>query len=374
MLPRGDREPPAALQTAEVDEPRKTLQIGGTGPGSEIDLVALVDPSRCVSCGVCVGSCDPGAMGFEELQRRAVRDRITQWLEAAEGPKAIAFLCADGAGKAVRFDAQSGLSDELPGWRVIGVPCAAWVHSSLIELIGRKGGRAMIVACEGPEPRCRLGTEIAIERAENRRHPEFKPERIPEGTFRLVALQSGDLPSLQRVALDMRDGAYRTRQTGRSRAGLILTGALAVLLLTAATVGFSRFVYVAPPKPESMLVVSFKHAGAEIVDAGEVASELDHLKGMKRRAPRQPVRLRVRINGEVVLEQAYEARGVRGAGASSATVEFAMQAGVHDIEVALGETADTDEWTYVEHGQIEFTAGRRRVVQFDGGFRWEGKP
>lgn len=106
----------------------------------KVELVALVDPARCVSCGVCVGACDPGSMTFEELERRDVRERITRWLEDENGPRAVVFLCANGAGAKIHFDTQSGLANELPGWRAIGVPCAAWVHSSLVEMIARKGG------------------------------------------------------------------------------------------------------------------------------------------------------------------------------------------------------------------------------------------
>ncbi|MCA8917223.1 MAG: cytochrome b N-terminal domain-containing protein, partial [Planctomycetes bacterium] len=142
------------------------------------NLVSLVDPNRCVSCGVCVGSCDPGAMQYQDLDRKAVLQRIRGWLKQ-QGPKAIAFLCADGAGRKISFDPTSGLSAQLPGFRIVGIPCAAWLHSSLVEVAVREGGRVLLVACEGSEPRCRLGSEITADRVGGRREPYFDEKRIP---------------------------------------------------------------------------------------------------------------------------------------------------------------------------------------------------
>ncbi|MCA8913024.1 MAG: cytochrome b N-terminal domain-containing protein, partial [Planctomycetes bacterium] len=225
------------------------------------NLVSLVDPKRCVSCGVCVGSCDPGAMRYEDLDRRTVRDRVLGWMQQG-GPKAVAFLCADGAGRHVRFDLSTGLTEELPGFRVVGIPCAAWLHSSLVELIVRKGGRVLLVACDGSEPRCRLGSEIAALRVAGKRDPVFDEKRIPAGAFQFVQLESTRPEDLRTAAARFLDVLAQPEVPVRTAPPLrVLIGAATVLLLLAALLGISRLAYIAPSRPPSMLVVAFKHAG-----------------------------------------------------------------------------------------------------------------
>lgn len=338
------------------------------------NLVSLVDPNRCVSCGVCVGSCDPGAMQYAELDRREVLKRITGWLKQ-DGPKAIAFLCADGAGRRIRFDRETGLSDQLPGFRVVGIPCAAWLHSSLVEVAVKNGGRVLLVACEGSEPRCRLGTEIAAERVAGKREPVFDTARIPAGSFQFLQLDSNQGADLQRAARRFLGEAAEKPATAKpaSLPGKLVAAGLSILLLGGLTVLFSRFVYVEPERPPSLLIVSFKHAGKEKEQAGEVESELAHMKGMKTRVELLPVRLRVKVDGEVVLDQAFDPRGIRKNSASVGTCEFPMQPGRHKVEVAIGDTGDASEWSYVESRDVEFEPSRRRVVQFDAGhgFVWD---
>jgi hypothetical protein len=117
--------------------------------------------------------------------------------------------------------------------------------------------------------------------------------------------------------------------------------------------------------------VAFKHAGAEVTEGEEVSTELKHLQGMKQRTRRLPVRLRITVDGEVVHEEAFEPRGVRGDSASVGTVELALTAGRHEIEVALGDTAG-DEWSHVHRETVTFESGRRRVLQFEEVYAWDG--
>ena len=337
------------------------------------NMVSLVDPNRCVSCGVCVGACDPGAMGYSELERRDVRDRILDWLKQ-DGSKVIAFLCADGAGRQLKFDERSGESRDLPGYRVVGIPCAAWLHSSFVELIAKRGGRSLLVACEGSEPRCRLGTEIAASRVAQEREPEFDSKRIPAGTFRFLQLESGDIETLKKEAAQFLDNTAAEETPDKvSLPRQLVVAAVLVVLLGGATVLFSRFVYVAPERAPSTLIVAFKHAGLEKTVGGEVDSELGHLKGMKERAELLPVRLRVAVDGQVVFEDSFDPRGIRSNSASVGIVELPMQPGTHRVQIWLGESAGDNDWTYVLDEQVEFEQSKRRVVQFDKshGFRWD---
>lgn len=337
------------------------------------NLVSQINPARCVSCGVCVGSCDPSAIEFEELQRRDVRDRLTRWLREPAGVKDIVFLCADGAGRNVRHNEASGLSGDLPGWRVVGVPCAAWVHSSLAELIAREGGRCVVVGCGGTEPRCRLGSEIATERARGSREPVFDAARIGQGRFQFLELNSTSRAALSAALAGAFTQSPRAGAARRNPLALAAATVLALALFGGATALGSEFMYVAPPRPESMLVVAFKHAGQPLASDAEVETELPHLKGMKKRQELSPVRLRVLLDGQVVHEQSYDPRGIRRNSASVGLAELGVTPGKHTVEVRIGQTPDPAEWSWQATQELEFTPGRRRVVQFDAdnGFRWD---
>lgn len=340
---------------------------------SKDNLVSLVDPTRCVGCGVCVGSCDPGAMHYEDLDRPVVRDRVMGWLKQ-DGPKAIAFLCADGAGRAIKFDKDSGLSKDLPGYRVVGIPCAAWLHSSMVEMITRREGKVLLVACDGSEPRCRLGTEITAARVEGLREPYYDAKRIPEGSFRYLQLESPRAADLRAAAARFVGESPAPEIEKRSSLPVrLLVGAATVLLLSVLTVGISRVVYIAPERPPSMLIVAFKHAGQPKEQAAEVESELKQFQGMKQRVERLPVRLRVSVDGKVVLDEVYDPRGIRNDSASVGNAEVPMEPGEHRVEVLIGDSADPDEWTYRLEETVTFEESRRRVVQFDAehGFLWD---
>lgn len=337
------------------------------------NLVSQINPDRCVSCGVCVGSCDPAAVEYEDLQRRDVRDRLTRWLREPGRDKDVVFLCADGAGRAVRHQKATGLSRDLPGWRVVAVPCAAWVHSSLAEQIARGGGRCVIVGCGGTEPRCRLGSQIAADRVLGKRDPVFDAARLGPDCFKFLELNSTHRASVTAALQAAFERPAGDAPPQRNVLTAALAGLAALLLFGGATALGSEFTYVAPDRPEAMLVVAFKHAGKPLDSESAVETELPHLKGMKKRAELAPVRLRVLLDGSVIHEGIYHPRGIKRNSASVGLAELGVSPGKHRVEVLVGETPDASEWTWRASTDLDFTPRRRRVVQFDAdaGFRWD---
>lgn len=106
-------------------------------------LVARVDPSRCVSCGICAGSCAPMGVGPPS---RTGRDQLVMarnfMAREAPGPGDIVLIgCTRGGGGAAS-------SDRFDGAPVYGVSCAGSIHSSVIELFIRGGaGGVLVLAC-----------------------------------------------------------------------------------------------------------------------------------------------------------------------------------------------------------------------------------
>jgi len=153
-------------------------------------LVAQVNPARCVSCGICAGSCAPMGVGPPE---RSGRDQLTRLrsgelpaLRAAGALPIIAVCCAKAP--AAHLQALGAR-----GAHIHQVPCVGNLHSSVIELFIRNGAPGVMVG--GCPPRdCvgREGPKWLRERLFNDREAELQP-RVDRRRVRLLTLAPGDL-------------------------------------------------------------------------------------------------------------------------------------------------------------------------------------
>ena len=162
----------------------------------------------------------------------------------------------------------------------------------------------------------------------------------------------------------------------------MLLGALALaFVLGGLTWLVSDLPYHPPAIEGARLVVSFKHLG----EVGEASRQLSpeelaelpvHMRpadgkaaGDRRRAD---VRLRVVVDGEVALEERYPPGGLWGDKASVALEALHLAPGRHQIEVAVGDTVDAEDWSHVERWEVELERGRQYVVLFERGkgFSW----
>lgn len=136
-------------------------------------LVARVDPSRCVSCGICAGSCAPMGVGPPS---RTGRDQLamarTFMARETPGPADIVIIgCTRGGGGAAS-------SDRFDGAPVFGVSCAGSLHSSVIELFIRGGaGGVLVLACPKEDCWNREGPVWLEQRLYHEREAELQ-ERV----------------------------------------------------------------------------------------------------------------------------------------------------------------------------------------------------
>lgn len=345
---------------------------------------AEVDPDKCVACGICAGSCDSVGVGFDDFtvpdQRRLLESWVAEALAAGETPH-VAFACMESAGGALRVDPQTGRCAELPGYRVLQVPCAGWVHMLSIERALRRGaGGALLVACGPGSCRQREGLVWSQMRLEGERAPTLRADKVERDRIRLLALDRTRVGDLVREARAAREGSAPahpvTRAFGPVRAGI---GAALLAVLVGVLVGVpSDFVYGAPRPPGSELVVTFKHPGrtdeaCRILSAEEQAKLPAHMRRdriCERR--RADVRLRVLVDGQPVAESVHPPKGIWGDGNSVAVVRVPVAPGSHTVAVAIGDSLDPDEWSWQGEQALEFTSDARRVVTFDrlAGFGW----
>lgn len=153
-------------------------------------LVALVDPSRCVSCGICAGSCapmgvgPPGRTGRDQLT--SLRDDLLPALALEPRPPIVAICCA-------QAPASHLAAMRARGAYVHEVTCVGNVHSSVVERLLREGVPGVIV-CGCPPRDCvgREGPKWLVERLFNEREAELQA-RVDRRRVRVATFAAGAL-------------------------------------------------------------------------------------------------------------------------------------------------------------------------------------
>ncbi|MCC6244227.1 MAG: hydrogenase iron-sulfur subunit [Gemmatimonadaceae bacterium] len=153
-------------------------------------LVAHVDPSLCVSCGICAGSCapmgvgPPGRSGRDQLS--TLRENTFPLLDNAQATPTIAVACAQAPASHL-----AALRDR--GAHVHLVHCVGNLHSSVIELFIRHGAPGVIVfGCPPRDCVGREGPKWLHERLCNAREAELQP-RVDKHRVSTGTMAPGDL-------------------------------------------------------------------------------------------------------------------------------------------------------------------------------------
>jgi coenzyme F420-reducing hydrogenase delta subunit/NAD-dependent dihydropyrimidine dehydrogenase PreA subunit len=370
-----------ACEQCVKDCPYDAIRMVPRDPAGRHALVAQVQASKCVGCGICAGSCNSAGIGlpwFDVHDKRRQVDRLVEAAVADGKPPMIAFACDESAAAELTIDARSASCPELPGYRVIRVPCAGWVHALTVERLLRRGAPGvLIVGCGPGSAMYREGTKWTELRMQAEREPMLRLNKVSADRVRVLELFRHERRRLIAEAERFRQNTAplpRSRPTGRRVAtGLALAAALSLV-----TWGVTRIGYAAPGLDQPELVVSFKHPGQSAEKCRE-PNAADEQKLPVHMRPKQvcerrrsDVRLRVHVDGQKVVERAYEPRGVWSDGNSIAIERIPVPPGEHDVRVEVGDSPELSEWAHKVEQRLRFEPGHRHVVLFDklSGFRW----
>jgi ferredoxin/coenzyme F420-reducing hydrogenase delta subunit len=338
--------------------------------------IAQIDPALCIACGVCVGSCHSTAIQFSTLNRKDVEARIDAWF-AEETDSCLLFLCAHSGAGTFTIDEASGRCEQLPGYRVVAVPCVSWIHPDVIHRAARRGAAGvLVVACASGDAPCRTGVFTAIERFNGRQEPMLEVEKLKGMPFAMEEVGVGGAGVIEKARAF--HGARTSSPVGVKRhRRAALTAAFAVMMVFSGLAwAGSRLAYEVPLDSRCELVLSVKHSGEflEGEEDYEGAEDLaPHMRAARQlQKERAPVRLQVELDGEIVLDTAIRPGGVYRDTASIGMRRVTVDPGTHSVRIRIGETGDPGEWTYEEEKVLEFRDLNRRVVLFTGedGFRW----
>jgi coenzyme F420-reducing hydrogenase delta subunit len=148
-------------------------------------LVAKVKTELCTSCGICIGSCPPMAIGPMGITARDQLAEVRSFL-SAETPTdrdVVIVGCTWSA---------AGAAAERSGAKLLTVPCVGAMHTSTVEFLLRGGaGGVLVVGCPEHDGRTREGVTWTEQRLFEGRKAELKA-RVDVSRVRLVQATIGE--------------------------------------------------------------------------------------------------------------------------------------------------------------------------------------
>ncbi len=363
------------------DCPFDAVQMVPRTDGKPWDHQAWVDPTRCVGCAVCVGSCDSEAMHlpwFDAVSEEpAILAEAQAALKRGAPPVRLALVAWDAIGGAERFDPVRW-HRTLPGYQVHGVPTAAWVRPKFVERLLAAGVERVLVVRDGRgESAARDGNRWAEQRLNGERKPSFREQRAGgrrDGVRVLDYTPGGDAVLRREVEAWSSVGASRAPEVRDSRwRGAVVLGSLCALLL-AITVGASHLRVTNPEGATPELILSFKAFGPRETAATERSpEELAKLPVHMRGAPvgkphRLPVEVTLTVDGEAHT-RSYAAKGISSDGPAIDVWRLPLAPGPHEIVVRLRDEAGEQVW----QGSLEARERHLSVITYEPtvGFRLE---
>jgi ferredoxin len=350
----------------EADCPYAAISMAPRTDGKDFPFVALVDPSLCVGCGICAGSCDSAGVGTRLAPDLNSRRTVEGWF-AAGGMEGLLVLCAEGAGDGLEVR-DDGVCRDLPGWRVLPVPCAGSVHPYLIERALRAGATQAVIASCGPgNCHFREGALWAELRMAAKREPALREEKVDLNAVSVLRLGRG---------ADLMKALQAERRTVRRGGPFVAAGLWAIFMIIVGAFSVGPWWTAASPEPQ--LVVTLKHPGQVGEECRQLTAEekaelpIHMRRDQECERRRADVHIQVDVDGTQVLDATYPPAGLWGDGNSIALETLPVSEGSHRVSVRLADGLDADAWGWSAEETLDFRPRERRILTFgrNDGFVW----
>lgn len=379
----------ACMQCVQ-DCPYSAITMVSRAEPGRTELVARVNEASCVGCGLCGASCEPHAIRLPWDEQLAERRRVDAWFEACAPEQPMMVFACEGAGAdALGADGATGRCASLPNARVMVVPCTGWVHSLSVERALRRGARGVIIAgCPPGSCRFREGDALLVDRMFWEREPALRRDKVDASHIRHAHAARIDARFLAREIAAFDAGspqALSARARGKARGIALAMGLALVASFLTLVAAASRLPHQPRGAGDAQLVVSLRQAGDMVErcrdrSPEELAALPAHMRNPRVCSRgRAPVRVRVAIDGEVMLLKAFPAAGLWSDGQSFAIQNLRIAPGTHHVQVAVArgalheeELEDESAWTFGESRSLDFTPGHRHVLDIDNGkLKWD---
>lgn len=169
------------------DCPYEAIVMRPRSDGDRFKLEAVVDPAKCVGCGICVGPCDSGGILLGDQPVGVLQDSVEAGMAMLPAElstkRVLVFTCRLLPALKMRLG-PDGLLKGLPGVRVMGLPCVGALHPDIIVHALHSGADGVFVAgcipedCQFREGGLWLAGRLRVER-------QSSLEEIPEERLRV---------------------------------------------------------------------------------------------------------------------------------------------------------------------------------------------
>jgi len=169
------------------DCPYEAIVMVPRHDGTRYKQTAVVNPAKCVGCGICVGACDSAGILLGDQPVSLLGHAVTARLRSVAAPAAAApvlvYACRLMRELAPRIGPDGSLP-ELPGVAMMGLPCVGTLHPDMIEKSLEQGAGGVFVAgCVPEDCPYREGSLWLAERLAGTRLPAAK--NLPEERVRV---------------------------------------------------------------------------------------------------------------------------------------------------------------------------------------------
>jgi ferredoxin len=330
-------------------------------------LRAEVQPSLCVSCGLCAGSCASLAIGPPARTAAHQLAAARQLVASLAKPQHTTVVLACRGDVALTSRLRAWAADRPAA--IMDLACAGTLHPGTVSYLGSHARGVAVIACPPANCMHREGAALADARILLERPPAI-PGRLSGQHVRVMHTTTAEWRSLQRE-LTAFAGADRAACHGRPWPGAALAAGFSVLLLALLASG-SR----APQgrtADHAVLRLGWRLPGqvketCRTLTEGELAQRPAHM-----RVPRECVSealaydMSATVDGRVIAEGKVRASGLRADRPLTVEEEHPLEPGRHDVVVSFTpEDARARGRALRLARQIAFEPGRVVLITIEG--------
>lgn len=163
-----------------IDCPYKAIVMQPRTDGRRHKYVAVADQNRCVSCGLCLGSCDVLALSLgpqpaEALERSLRQQLARDQAQAGNRPVTLIFTCERHAAHGARPYLDRTLVQAEGVFSVVPLPCVGALHPNVVaRALAAGAAEVRVVGCPPGDCAQRDGNQWLHERLTRLRLPRLK--------------------------------------------------------------------------------------------------------------------------------------------------------------------------------------------------------
>ncbi|MBK7897057.1 MAG: hydrogenase iron-sulfur subunit [Anaerolineaceae bacterium] len=323
-------------------------------------FIAIADPKLCVSCGICVGSCDGVAVSLgdslPELLWDAVAMRLTMAkAKAPEQPIRVVFTCDRHAAQGARpFLAQNSpvmVADTAV--EIITVPCVGTLPPDMmLRALDAGAHDVQIIGCPPDDCRNREGNLWAEKRITRQRVPRLKRDRA-NAPITAAWVAPDDFSTALNRPLPVADSpaskpdfmSARRMFSDISPRSLVILFVMMVVVLLA-----------------QVFLTDLPFSSRQVLNTAVIRTMVDNpvaaYDHLVLAEPERPFTLRLELDGEILTEQTYDLAAYASRTADPFVAEHNIAPGAYHVRLAFvaapsGEVVTLiDETTEFEPGDI----------------------